>query len=146
MVSFTSIITKIVELVVGHSEVAEASLLFDRRGDPVSVPARDAVAMLMVWVALADGFIAREEIQTIVLTLQSEFGVSVETAKLLLERVTTDPDVPPIEQVTELVAASFDAEQRAQICALLERVAQAEGGVHREERRLVSRVQQLLSL
>ena len=127
-----------------HERHKEVSLLFDQWGERLSTSSQKAVITLCAAVAIADGFLGREEFRRIIESMNQELAISNQSAGLLLDAVLSNPDGISIESAAEKLRESLDVSQLQAIEEILRHIALAEDGMHSEERRVIAEVHRLL--
>lgn len=122
----------------------EVSLLFDQWGDRLSPGSQRAVITLCAAVAVADGFLGRDEFRQILESMSDELALSHQSAGLLLDAVLSDPDGLSVERAADQLRVSLDEDQRHAIEHILRRIAHVEEGMDGEERKVIAEVHRLL--
>jgi uncharacterized tellurite resistance protein B-like protein len=127
-----------------HERHKEVSLLFDQWGERLSTSSQKAVITLCAAVAIADGFLGREEFRRIIESMNQELAISNQSAGLLLDAVLSNPEGISIESAAEKLRESLDVSQLHAIEEILRQIALAEDGIHSEEQRVIAEVHRLL--
>ena len=127
-----------------HQRHVEVSLLFDQWGDRLSSSSQRAVITLCAAVAIADGFLGREEFRRILESMNQELAISNQSAGLLLDAALSNPEGISIEHAAEQLRESLDVSQLHAIENILRQIALAEDGMQSEERRVIAEVHRLL--
>ncbi|MDX2157045.1 MAG: TerB family tellurite resistance protein [Hyphomicrobiaceae bacterium] len=102
--------------------------------DPIDLidDPREAAAVLMAAVAQADAALSERERTVMLMEMTRRFGATGEQAEELLARArwivkdTTDP-AAPMRRLTRLVQEKLGHKERAELVAMLEAVASADG-------------------
>lgn len=127
-----------------HERHKEVSLLFDQWGERLSTSSQKAVITLCAAVAIADGFLGREEFRRIIESMNQELAISNQSAGLLLDAVLSNRQEISIESAAEKLRESLDVSQLHAIEEILRQIALAEDGMHSEEQRVIAEVHRLL--
>ena len=119
----------------------------DAKGEPADLEIKAAAAVLLLEAAFGDEeYVWREE-HVLVRGLERAFGIGrKETRELLGRADEIRPPVVKLSDVTDLLARSYDLEQRKQILALVWQVIEADETVERWEAVFAAHVTQALGL
>ncbi len=119
----------------------------DAKGAPADLEIRAAAAVLLLEAAFGDEeYVWREE-HVLVRGLERAFGIGrKETRELLGRAEEIRPPVVKLADVTEVLARSYDVEQRKQILALVWQVIDADETVEPWEAVFAEHVTQALGL
>lgn len=129
----------------GEGSVGGVSLLFDQCGDRLSVPAQRAVITLSAAVAVADGFLGREEFRQLLESMSHELGMSHESAGFMLDGVLGGGEgALAIDGAAALLRRTLEPEQRRAVIEILREIARAEDGIQSEEESVIRRIARLL--
>jgi uncharacterized tellurite resistance protein B-like protein len=119
----------------------------DAKGDPADLEIKAAAAVLLLEAAFGDEeYVWREE-HALVRGLERAFGIGrKETQELLGRAEEIRPPVVKLADVTDLLARSYDVEQRKRVLALVWQVIEADATVEPWEAVFVEHVTQALGL
>jgi uncharacterized tellurite resistance protein B-like protein len=106
----------------------QTPLAKDAKGEPVDLEIRAAAAVLLLEAAYGDEAYVWKEERALVRGLERAFGIGRREARELLARAEEiRPPVVRLADVTDVLARSYDVDQRKQVLALLWRVLEADG-------------------
>lgn len=129
----------------GEGAVSDVSLLFDQFGERLSMPAQQAVVTLSASVAVADGFLGREEFRQLLESMSHELGMSHETAGFMLDGILGDSaEGLSVERAAALLRRSLEPSQLRAVVEILWEIARAEDGIQSEEQTVISHIERLL--
>ena len=118
--------------------------------DPESAQDRDAAlrlatAILMVDVAQADSVFEESEFERVLQLVENHFGLSAEEAAALVnEAGDRAEDLVSVHEFTQLLHEHLDDSEKAQVVALLWKIAYADGRLDKYEDSLVLKISDLL--
>lgn len=129
----------------GEGAIGGVSLLFDQFGERLSVPAQRAVITLGAAVAVADGFLGREEFRQVLESMSHELGMSHESAGFMLDGVLGGAEGGlSVDSAAAALRRLLEPDQLRAVLEILREIARAEDGIQPEEESVIRRVERLL--
>lgn len=136
----------LLERVRNHLE-HRGALAKDAAGKPADLEVRAAAAVLLLEAAYGDEEYLWKEERALVNGLERAFGIGAkETRELVGQAEEIRPPVVRLADVTQVLAARYDREQRQEVLALVREVIAADGVVGSWEEAFAAHVAKALGL
>ena len=132
---------RILRFLRGEEEIKVLpSLMVDRGGHLVTTKVQEAVVLLLIAMAEADGCFTKDELQTVWDELEQHLAVRGEQASELFKLAASSfSERKSAVPAVSLIQRSFDVGQRTLVLALAWRMAKCDGILHEKEEALFER-------